>query len=42
MPERLLHALPVQLLYSVRSERMLMAHLEYNLLVPLVSGPVRE
>lgn len=31
-PERLLRALPVQLLYSVRSERMLMEQLQYNLL----------
>jgi transposase len=31
-PERLLRALLLQLLYSVRSERMLMEQLEYNLL----------
>lgn len=31
-PERLLRALLVQLLYSIRSERMLMEQLEYNLL----------
>ncbi len=31
-PERLLRALLVQMLYSVRSERMLMEQLEYNLL----------
>lgn len=31
-PERLLRALLVQLLYSVRSERMLMEQLDYNLL----------
>jgi len=31
-PERLLRALLVQLLYSVRSERLLMEQLEYNLL----------
>jgi transposase len=31
-PERLLRALVVQMLYSVRSERMLMEQLEYNLL----------
>ncbi len=31
-PERLLRALPLQMLYSVRSERMLMEQLEYNLL----------
>src|SRR4051812_3016038 len=31
-PERLLRALLLQLLYSVRSERMLMEQMEYNLL----------
>src|ERR1700758_1177574 len=31
-PERLLRALLLQLLYSIRSERMLMEQLEYNLL----------
>src|SRR5436305_2704694 len=31
-PERLLRALLVQLLYSIRSERLLMEQLEYNLL----------
>ncbi len=31
-PERLLRALVIQILYSVRSERMLMEQLEYNLL----------
>jgi len=31
-PERLLRGLLIQLLYSVRSERMLMEQLEYNLL----------
>ena len=31
-PERLLRALLLQLLYSVRSERLLMEQLEYNLL----------
>jgi transposase len=31
-PERLLRALLIQILYSVRSERMLMEQLEYNLL----------
>lgn len=30
-PERLLRALLLQLLYSIRSERMLMEQLEYNL-----------
>jgi transposase len=31
-PEKLLRALLLQLLYSVRSERMLIEQLEYNLL----------
>src|ERR1700726_4572593 len=31
-PEKLLRALLVQVLYSIRSERMLMEQLEYNLL----------
>src|ERR1700678_146513 len=31
-PERLLRALLLQMLYSIRSERMLMEQLEYNLL----------
>ena len=31
-PERLLRALLIQVLYSVRSERMLMEQLDYNLL----------
>ena len=31
-PERLLRALLLQMLYTVRSERMLMEQLEYNLL----------
>jgi transposase len=31
-PERLLRALLLQILYSIRSERMLMEQLEYNLL----------
>ena len=31
-PERLLRALLLQVLYSIRSERMLMEQLEYNLL----------
>ena len=31
-PERLLRALLLQVLYSVRSERMLMEQLDYNLL----------
>jgi transposase len=32
-PERLLRALLLQILYSIRSERLLMEQLEYNLLV---------
>jgi hypothetical protein len=35
-PERLLRALLLQMLYSIRSERMLMEQLEYNPAVPLV------
>jgi hypothetical protein len=31
-PERLLRSLPLQIFYSVRSERMLMEQLQYNLL----------
>jgi transposase len=31
-PERLLRALLLQIFYSIRSERMLMEHLDYNLL----------
>src|SRR5260370_8580297 len=31
-PEKLLRALLLQVLYTVRSERMLMEHLDYNLL----------
>ena len=31
-PERLLRALLLQMLYSIRSERMLMEQMEYNLL----------
>jgi len=41
-PERLLRALLLQMLYSVRSERMLMEQLEYNLLFPVVRGAFRE
>ena len=41
-PERLLRALLLQMLYSVRSERMLMEQLEYNLSVPLVRRAVGE
>jgi len=32
VPEQLLRALLLQVLYSIRSERMLMEQLEYNLL----------
>src|SRR5438874_12584533 len=35
-PEQLLRALLLQYLYTVRSERMLMEQLEYNLLVSMV------
>ena len=38
-PEKLLRALLLQALYSVRSERMLMEQLNYNPAVPLVRGP---
>jgi hypothetical protein len=31
-PERLARALPLQIFYSIRSERMLMEQLDYNLL----------
>jgi transposase len=37
-PERLLRALLLQAFYSLRSERLLMEQLDYNLLVPLVCG----
>ena len=39
-PEKLLRALLLQVLYSVRSERMVMEQLDYNLqpAVPLVRG----
>src|SRR5260370_7519265 len=37
-PERLLRALLLQMLYTVRSERMLMEQLEYNLLFRCVVG----
>ncbi len=37
-PERLLRALLLQMLYSVRSERMLMEQLEYNLLFRWFAG----
>jgi transposase len=37
-PERLLRALLLQMLYTVRSERMLMEQLQYQPAVPLVRG----
>src|SRR5450631_4390332 len=37
-PEKLLRALLLQLLYSIRSERLLMEQLEYKSAVPLVCG----
>ncbi len=37
-PERLLRALLLQMLYTVRSERMLMEQLDYNLLFPWFVG----
>jgi Transposase domain (DUF772) len=40
-PERLLRALLLQMLYSVRSERMLMEQLDYNLLFRWFVGLVR-
>ncbi len=38
-PERLLRALLLQVLYSVRSERLLMEQLDYNLLFRWFVGP---
>lgn len=38
-PERLLRALLLQVFYSIRSERMLMEQLDYNLLFRWVCGP---
>src|SRR5438309_1236115 len=40
-PEKLLRALLLQVLYTVRSERMLMEQLEYNLLFRWFVGPRR-
>ncbi len=37
-PEKLLRALLLQVLYTVRSERLLMEQLDYNFLFPLVRG----
>jgi len=41
-PEQLLRALLLQVLYSVRSERLLMAQLQYNLLFRWFVGPRHE
>ena len=41
-PERLLRALPLQILYSVRSERLLMEQLGYNLLFRWFVGPTPD
>src|SRR2546428_13193662 len=38
-PERLLRALPLPVLYTIRSERMLMEQLDYKLLFPWFVGP---
>jgi len=38
-PEKLLRALLLQVLYTIRSERLLMEQLDYNLLFPLVRRP---
>ena len=38
-PEKLLRALLLQVLYTIRSERLLMEQLDYNLAVSLVRGP---
>jgi transposase len=40
-PERLLRALLIQALYSVRSERLLIQQMDYNLLFPLVRWAFR-
>ena len=39
-PEKLLRAVLLQVLYTVRSERMLTEQLDYNLFVPLVEKPL--
>jgi len=41
-PEQLLLALPLQILYSIRSERMLAEQLNYNLFVSLVCRAFHE
>src|SRR6266568_2846213 len=38
-PEYILRALLLQVFYSVRSERLLVEQIDYNLLFPLVCGP---
>jgi len=40
-PERLLPSLLLQIFYSVRSERMLIEQLQYNLLTPAGLGECR-
>ncbi len=37
-PEKLLRAQLLQMLYSVRSERLLMEEIDYSILYPLVCG----
>lgn len=41
-PERLVRALTLQILYSIRSERLLCEQLDYNLTVSLVRGALRR
>jgi transposase len=41
-PEKLLRALLLQALYTIRSERQLMEHLDYNLLFRWFVGPGDE
>lgn len=41
-PERLLRALLLQVLYSIRSERMLVERMRYNLLLRSVRGPCSQ
>jgi transposase len=37
-PEKLLRAQLIQMLYSIRSERLLMEEIDYSMLFPLVRG----
>jgi transposase len=37
-PEQLLRALLLQMLYSARSERLLVEEIDYNIVVPMVCG----